>query len=138
MKDLANNSIEKVSAREKIVRFQSAIKAGIEAGDLQEAEVVLKHHFVEDLKSGFNLYARELKMPKGAVVVGKIHKERTLNILSSGKISLISSTGVKIYLEAPYTYISEPGVQKAAYIEEDVTWINVHITKYNKERDLDK
>lgn len=133
------NTVDKVEARQKIVSLQTAMEQGIDSGELENAvdKCLLQHYFVPDIKSGYFIYARELKMPKGAVVVGKIHKEETLNILSSGKISLVKD-GIKIYLEAPHIYVSEPGIQKAAYIEEDVTWINIHITKHNSEKKLDK
>jgi hypothetical protein len=29
-------------------------------------------------------------------------------------------------LEAPYTFVSGPGVKKAGYVLEDAVWINVH------------
>ena len=133
-----NNAVvsENSLGRQSVTHLQDAMVAGIASGELTPAEIVLNHFFVPDKLSGYSLYAREVKMPKGAVVVGKIHKQATLNILSGGKLSLIKD-GVKIYLEAPCTYVSDPGTQKAAYIEEDATWINVHITKHNSESKLD-
>jgi len=136
-RDDSVNSIEKVRQRQKLVALETHLKEGISLGELDDIkdDCTLSHYFIPDLKSGYCLYARELKMPKGAIVIGKIHKEQTLNILSQGKISLLKD-GKKVYLEAPYTYVSEPGIQKAAYIEEDVTWLNIHITKHSEESKL--
>jgi len=91
-------------------------------------EIPVTHHFSKDV------YAREIEIPKGTIVVGKIHKYQNLNILSKGEISLFSVDGC-IRVKAPYTVVSSPGVKRFAYAHEDCVWTTIHGTN---ETDVDK
>ena len=133
---LANrNDITLIEERAKIKALAASMKESIANGEYDEVKAEHNHYFVPDTKSGLFLYAREMRLPKGTVAVGKIHKGRTLNIISQGKFTTIID-GEKVTIEAPHIWVSEPGVQKAAYIEEDVSWTNVHITEHNSEDKL--
>jgi len=136
--ELANkdNSIEAVSYREKVKALSDAMTHQIDTGVSEAVDCPVEHYFVPDELSGYCVYAREVRMPKGSVVVGKIHKQPTLNILSKGKLSIIKD-GKKVTLEAPYTYVGTPGEQKTAYIEEDVVWLNIHITKHTDKSEVE-
>ena len=129
------NSPALIKERASIKALAASMAVGIESGELTALETITNHFFVPDTKTGLNVYARELKLPKGAVAVGKIHKGQTLNIISQGKFDTIID-GETVSIEAPHIWVSQPGVQKAAYITEDVTWINIHITEYNSESKL--
>lgn len=95
---------------------------------MPQVEMPLKHHFSKDL------YGRELFIPQGTLLVGKIHKHQSLNILAQGEISLLTEDGVK-RVKAPYTVVSKPGIKRVGYAHTDCTWITVHATK---ETDLQK
>ena len=73
------------------------------------------------------VYAREIFMPKGMIVVGHIHKARHLNIVSTGKAKVWYNGSVK-EITAPYTFESEANMRKVLYIEEDMFWTTIHIT----------
>lgn len=88
----------------------------------------VQHHFSKDV------YARELFIPAGTLIIGKIHKHTNLNILSQGEISLLSIDGVK-RVSAPYTVVSSPGVKRLAYAHTDCVWTTIHGTD---ETDIDK
>lgn len=88
----------------------------------------LKHIF------GDGLYVRDLTIPKNTLVVGKIHRKRTLNILLKGEITVLTEEGVK-RLKAPLYFISPAGSKKVGYTHEETVWINVHATQ---ETDLKK
>ncbi len=136
MSTLVNrNDVTLIKERARITQLASAITKGIEDGEFEAVEAITNHFFVPDIKSGLNIYARELKLPKGAVAVGKIHKGRTLNIISQGRFATIID-GETVEIDAPHIWVSEPGVQKAAHILEDVTWVNIHITEHNSEEGL--
>ena len=98
------------------------------AGDTVPIEVPIHHHFSKDV------YAREMRVPKGAVIVGKIHKFQNLNILSQGEVSVISIDGV-MRVKAPYTFVASPGAQRVFYMHEDTVWTVVHGTD---ETDVEK
>ena len=87
-----------------------------------QVEMELVHHFSK------GLYARELKIPAGTLLVGKIHKHKSLNILAQGDISLLTEEGTK-RVKAPYTVVSKPGIKRVGYAHEDCTWITVHATE---------
>lgn len=96
--------------------------AGLESAILRElpaVELVEKHHFAH------GTYTRELHIPKGTVLTGKIHRHSCINILSKGKIKVVTDEG-EYEIEAPHTFVSGPGVKKAGFALEDSIWINVH------------
>ena len=100
-----------------------------EFAKLPQVECPLRHYFAP------NVYIREIFMPSGAVVIGKIHKTEHFNIIQRGCVSLISENGDREVLHGPCTFVSKAGVQKVLYIHEDTVWSTIHITD---ERDLEK
>jgi hypothetical protein len=76
-------------------------------------------------------------LPKGSFVIGKIHKHPHLNFISKGRVKVFTEFGDK-HLVAPCTFISEVGLKRAVYAEEDTIWTTVHLTEFENESDLDK
>jgi hypothetical protein len=97
-----------------------------------------KHHF-SDVHSEFGcaMYGRELSLPAGAIVVGKIHKHPVFNVLLKGRLMVVSENGRKV-LEAPATYMSEPGIRRIGYVLEDCVWLNVLMTDKVGEENVDE
>jgi quercetin dioxygenase-like cupin family protein len=93
-----------------------------------EVELAVKHTF------GGDVYARQLFIPKGHVVVGEIHKTENLNILLSGEIAVTTEEGVQ-HLKAPAILVAKPGSKRVGVAIEDAVWVTFHATR---ERDLDK
>lgn len=88
----------------------------------------VKHHFAH------GVYAREMFMPKGTLVSGKIHKFSQVNILSAGEVSVLTEDG-EIRLTAPATIVAPAGTKRLLYAHEDVTWTTIIGTH---ETDVDK
>lgn len=88
----------------------------------------VKHYF------SHGVYAREIFIPKGTVLIGKIHKYTQLNIMSKGELSVLTEEGIK-RVKAPFTIVSPPGTKRIAYAHEDTIWTTVHGTD---EIDLEK
>jgi hypothetical protein len=86
---------------------------------------------------GCHMYSREMRLTKGALIVGKIHNFPTMNILMTGKIAVMSDSGMRV-LEAPQTFMSEPGVQRVGFVLEDCVWVNVFLTHKAGEEHLDE
>ena len=80
------------------------------------------------------MYLRKLFIPKGSILVGKIHKKSCMNIVASGDISVMTETGTK-RIKAGYTLCSLAGIQKVGYAHEDTVFINVFRTD---ETEIDK
>jgi hypothetical protein len=109
-------------SRETILELERAI--------LAQPQTVLpvKHHFSP------GIYARELFIPAGTVLTGKIHKHAHLCMISQGAISVLTEHGVQL-LRAPCTFLSTPGVKRAGYAHEDTVFTTIHATT---ETDIEK
>lgn len=80
------------------------------------------------------MYVREVVIPKGTFLVGRIHRQASVNICSQGMMDIVSDTGC-FTVKGPFTAISSPGVFKLGYAHEDTIWTNVFRTD---ETDLSK
>ena len=110
-----DTQVQKMS--EKVQRI-----AALEAAMLATGEpVALKeyHHFAK------GTYTRELHIPAGVMLTGKIHAHSVINILAKGTI-VVSDGGSDREISAPYTFVSPPGMKKAGFALTDSVWINVH------------
>lgn len=88
----------------------------------EPAELKETHHFAD------GIYGRELFIPAGTVLTGKIHLHSTLNLLIQGDITVTTPDGMK-RIQAPAVFVSAPGTKKAGYAHTDTIWVNVHPTK---------
>jgi hypothetical protein len=138
--EVAPNAPAKVRFRETVLAAQNEMQTMIDNGIAESAleDCTLKHYFTpKDEKYGCSTYAREIFLPKGSFVIGKIHRHQHLNFISKGKVKVFTEFGEK-YFEAPCTFVSEVGLKRAVYAEEDTTWTTVHLTEFENESDLDK
>lgn len=107
-----------------LVMREQALKDRIDAiqarmAEEPQVEIPVKHTFAG------GVYAREIFIPKGTVVIGKVHLTEHLNIMPQGDLTFLTVDGPK-RLVAPATFASPPGTKKVAYANEDSIWINVH------------
>lgn len=79
---------------------------------------------VRNVFSG-GVYARELFIPKGTLLVGKLHMTEHLNICLQGDLTFMTADGPK-RIKAPAMFSSPAGTKKLAYANEDSIWVNVH------------
>jgi len=92
-----------------------------EVAKLAQVEMPLRHFFAN------GVYARELTIPAGTVVVGKIHKYAQINILSKGDISIATEQGVR-RVQAPHTVVSPPGTKRVGYAHTETVWTTISRT----------
>jgi hypothetical protein len=85
----------------------------------------LKHTFSN------GIYARELTIPEGGLIVGKIHKTQHHNFLLKGEIIVLTEEGKVNLLQAPCTIVSEPGTQRVGYALTETVWTAVHLNESN-------
>lgn len=101
----------------------------VEIARMPEANTKLIHHFAD------GIYARELRLPAGTALTGKVHRTRHINIVSRGRI-LISAVGEESReVVAPACFVAEPGCRRAGFALEDTVWTTIHATH---ETDLEK
>jgi len=137
---LIQNTPVKVKFRQDILTVQNALQKLIYDGAVESTleDCTLKHYFTpKDEKYGCCTYAREMTIPKGTVIIGKIHRHEHLNFISKGKVVVATEFGEKEYV-APCTFISEVGLKRAVYALEDTLWTTVHMTEHRGEENLDK
>tara|TARA_R110000868_G_scaffold345083_1_gene606185 strand:- start:5171 stop:5602 length:432 start_codon:yes stop_codon:yes gene_type:complete len=108
--------------REQIVRLEKLLLQG------PTIEIPPKHYFAD------GLYAREITIPAGVVLTGKIHRTEHINVVSKGCITVWTEEGMK-KLSAPSTFVSSPGTKRAGYAHEETVWTTFHSSPFN-ERDL--
>ncbi len=108
-------------AREKIFELENAIRL------LPQFEPMVVHNFAP------GVYAREMHIPAGVVLTGKIHRTEHLNILSAGKVEVYNNGETKT-LQAPLTFVSPAGTKRALFAVENTVWTTIHVTD---ETDLD-
>lgn len=141
MTDLVtSNSVAKVQFRENIINVQEGILKMIADGAVKDTlpDCKLTHYYAPiDENYGCGTYARQMFIPKGTLIIGKIHKHQHLNFIMQGKVSVSTEFGPK-YFEAPCIFVSEVGLKRAVIAEEDTIWVTVHLTKHLGEENLAK
>ena len=120
---------EKFDYREKILEFEEMLKQSPDAlyGDVMP----LKHSFAP------GIYMREIFLPKGMILTGKIHRHPHPNFLMKGKIEMVTESGGIEAMEAPQAMISPAGTKRVIHVLEDTIWVTVHHNPTN-ETDLAK
>lgn len=86
-------------------------------------DYVTRHHFAD------GSYGREIELPAGSRVVGKIHRHAHVNVISRGRCLVATQFGVE-ELAAPLTFVSKPGTKRAVYALEDTVWTTIHVTEH--------
>ncbi len=99
-----------------------------ELAKLPQVECPVFHHFAP------GNYARECHLPAGSLVIGKIHKHAHINVISQGRVSVITEQG-RTDMEAPCTFVSQPGTKRAVFAYEHTVWTTIHPTN---ETDVEK
>lgn len=133
MSTVANIEPKKVineAARAGILAFEEKLKQMPEAVIGDSDICPLNHDFCD------GLYVRDMQIPAGMRIVGKIHKKDHLVFLLQGDIMVATEEGV-VHLTAPQYFTSPPGVKRAAITLSETVWVTVHANPTN-EKDLGK
>jgi hypothetical protein len=115
------------SFRREVLNLQEYIRGRNDKLD-PDTDCPVKHIFAP------GAYAREIKLPQGSFVIGKIHKHAHLNFITKGKVRVLTESG-PVEMTAPYTFVSEVGTKRIVYAVEETIWTTVHVTE---ETDLEK
>lgn len=126
-RELALASERVKSSRERI----DAIEDGIRK-ELKTFDCPLRHHYAK------GLYAREMLIPAGTVVTGKIHKHEQINILSCGALSVLMDDGTVKQVRAPYVVVSPPGTRRCAFAHADSVWVTILPTDLKDAEEIER
>ena len=86
---------------------------------MPQLEITTRHHFAK------GLYAREIVIPAGCVLTGKVHSGEHLNIVSKGRIAVWTEDGMR-EVSAPFTMVSRPGTKRVGLAIEETVWTTIH------------
>lgn len=114
------------SAIRKQIREWTQSLLDLPATEQREFEV--QHTLID------GVYTRTLFIPKGSLLMGKIHLKECVNIVAKGDISVLTETGMGRF-QAGHVAVSKPGIQKVGYAHQDTVFINVFRTD---ETDIEK
>tara|TARA_R110000824_G_C15233132_1_gene679095 strand:+ start:12326 stop:12760 length:435 start_codon:yes stop_codon:yes gene_type:complete len=93
------------------------------------ADMDVRHHITDS-----GLYAREMIIPAGTIITGKIKKHEHISVISAGFVTEVTDAGLQ-RIKAPYTMISKPGTKRVVWAHETTVWTTIHASE---ETDLDK
>jgi len=113
---LTNDGLTRIERRDKILWIEEAIKAHPDA--LGEDPFPLEHIFTP------GLYTRQMVAPKGALMVGKLHKTEHVAFMLRGDVSVLTEDGVN-RIVGPCMLVSPVGVKRIGFVHEEMVWVNV-------------
>jgi len=113
-----------LTTRQKIERME------VEMRQCPQVPIKYVHHF------GDGVYAREITIPKGTLLTGKIHKYTQINILSKGDIEVMTQDGMR-RVQAPFTVVSPPGTKRIAIAHEECVWTTILRTDLTDPDDIE-
>lgn len=96
----------------------------LEAVGLEQPQVAIDalHHFAP------NVYAREITIPAGVCVVGKLHRHTHLIMLMQGDVTIYTDEGMQ-RIAGPKVWQSAAGTKRAIFAHEDSTLVTIHPTQ---------
>jgi len=134
------NTLAKVTFRENIQVVEKGMFDLVKENKIENnlPDCTLTHYFTPmDEKYGCGTYARQMFIPKGTLIFGKIHRHQHLNFIMQGEVKVFTEFGTKEY-KAPCVFVSEIGLKRSVYAIEDTLWVTVHMTKHLGEENLSK
>lgn len=78
------------------------------------------------------MYLRELTVPAGMLLVGKIHKHTHFLVVTKGRAEVISEFGRAI-VEPGHISVSQAGVKRVVLALEDTQFITIHLNSTDTE-----
>ena len=109
----AKNSVEEW--RKSSIVFQDAV------GRAEQIDLPVNHHFAN------GVYVRETTLPAESIVVGKIHRYPTVNMLIQGEVTVSNEYGVNTYT-APHVWTSKAMEKRIVIAIVDSIWCTTHPT----------
>ena len=116
----ANVVADALPTRDRIIELQESMVP------VQCEQPIPQHFFAP------GMYLRELTIPAGMLMVGKIHKHAHFLMVLKGRAAVISEFGRDV-LEAGHISVSQPGVKRVVLAIEDTKFVTVHVNPTDTE-----
>lgn len=104
-------------SRDRVVALENAI---LNEG-LPLFDPPITNHFSE------GVYGREMFMPAGTVLTGKIHKFSNMNVLLEGEVLVSTDKGIE-HVKAGFMIVAPAGAKRVFYALTDARWLTIHGT----------
>jgi hypothetical protein len=76
---------------------------------------------------GPGICIREVTIPADTFAIGHVQKFDHMNVMLSGRVTMVNDDGSTQEVCAPFMSVGKPG-RKIGYVHEDMTWLNVYAT----------
>ena len=118
--------LQDLTSRQKIDLLLQVVKNAYQktmANDKSEIEMGCRyeHEFYP------GLYVRKMFIPKGLVIVTKVHKTKHPYFIMKGDV-IVHKDGETVRLVAPFQGTTDVGTRRALMTLEDTVWITIHVT----------
>lgn len=108
--------IEKSTAQQRVDLLHHALTK------LPAVECPLTHRFTP------GMYAREILMPAGSIVISLVHRTEHPHVMLSGCMLLWTEEGGLVELSGGHVGITKPGTRRVAYMVSDCRFVTFHAT----------
>lgn len=119
---------ERLKRRAEIEALEAHMKSALPPEEQMPIDDMTHHHFAT------GVYCREMKIPAGVLVVGKLHKTEHLAVLLYGSVQITTETGTVVH-HGPKLMKAPAGTKRVALAITDCSWLAFHAV--GDERDVD-
>jgi hypothetical protein len=123
--EIVKSSLAREQIRERILAMESAMRSVEASGGGATSQLdelmPLKHLFAP------GAYGRQITVPAGHWVIGKIHKHAHLNFVMKGRCVVLTEEGPMV-IQAPFSFVSSVGTKRVVLALEELVWATVHLT----------
>lgn len=99
--------------RAKILALEAALR------ELPQVAIPVTQYF------SAGVYLRQINIPAGTLMTGKIHKHRCMSIVLSGEMEVVTDQGPR-RIKGPCVFESPAGVKRAGIAITDCVWLTAH------------
>lgn len=109
----ASSQVSPAELRHRITQFEDILYQH------KQVDIPVTQYF------GHGVYMREITIPAGCILTGKIHKHPCHSIVLTGEMEVITDQGPKL-IKAGDVFESPAGVKRAGRALTECRWITVH------------
>ena len=106
--------------RSVLLSMEEAVRATPGSTINGHPDCPVTHHFCN------GIYMREAFVPRGMLLIGKIHRHDHPCFIKEGKILILAEDVGSQVMRGPMMFISKAGVKRVGIAMKDTIWITIH------------
>lgn len=87
-----------------------------------QVSIPVRHRFSD------GMYAREITIPAGTLMTGRVHKHEHLSVMISGDMTVMTPDGMR-RISGYNLMVAPPGTKRIGYAHQETVWLTVHRTE---------